>query len=101
MIEQLAAEMAQHAEEQRNQLTDWFLANQSMKSKKLIALMQSWQRHPTSILRRLFWYHQAIYRDRCIKIGTDTGLHKDQMVAKNCTPSYLPEFIRIEVAKRE
>lgn len=28
-------------------------------------------------------------------------LYKDDPVAKNCTPSYLPEFIRVEVAKRE
>lgn len=40
-------------------------------------------------------------RSRCIKIGKKLGLYKDEAVAKNCTPSYLPEFIRIEVAKRE
>lgn len=39
------------------------------------------------------------YRARCIAIGENTGLYKDEMVAKNCTPSYLPEFIRIEVNK--
>lgn len=27
-------------------------------------------------------------------------LNEDERVSKNCTPSYLPEFIRIEVAKR-
>jgi hypothetical protein len=37
---------------------------------------------------------------RCIKLGKALGLYKDEHVAKNCTPSYLPEFIRIEVAKR-
>lgn len=42
---------------------------------------------------------QANYRNRCIAIGEKTGLYKDEIVAKNCTPSYLPEFIRIEVAK--
>lgn len=42
---------------------------------------------------------QEKYRARCISIGEKTGLYKDEMVAKNCTPSYLPEFIRIEVAK--
>lgn len=41
------------------------------------------------------------YRDRCIKIGEKTGLYKDEVVSKGCTPSYLPEFIRIEVGKRE
>ncbi|WP_452224763.1 DNA alkylation repair protein [Lacinutrix chionoecetis] len=42
---------------------------------------------------------QEKYRDRCIAIGEKTGLYKDEMVAKNCVPSYLPEFIRIEAAK--
>lgn len=42
---------------------------------------------------------QEKYRDRCISIGEETGLYKDEMVAKNCVPSYLPEFISIEVAK--
>lgn len=39
------------------------------------------------------------YRDRCISIGEETGLYKDEVVAKNCVPSYLPKFIPIEVAK--
>jgi 3-methyladenine DNA glycosylase AlkD len=41
------------------------------------------------------------FRSRCVKLGKATGLYQDEMVAKNCTPSYLPEFIRIEVAKRK
>ncbi|WNJ17865.1 DNA alkylation repair protein [Pontibacter sp. G13] len=40
------------------------------------------------------------YRDRCIQIGETNGLYKDEVVPKNCTPNYLPEFIRIEVGKR-
>lgn len=40
-------------------------------------------------------------RARCIRLGKKLGLYRDQRVAKNCTPSYLPEFIRIEAAKRE
>ncbi|WP_042221862.1 DNA alkylation repair protein [Oceanobacillus manasiensis] len=39
-------------------------------------------------------------RARCIKLGEKTGLYKDEKVSKGCTPSYLPEFIRIEVNKR-
>lgn len=42
---------------------------------------------------------QEKYRNRCISIGEETGLYKDEMVAKNCVPSYLPKFIPIEVAK--
>jgi 3-methyladenine DNA glycosylase AlkD len=45
--------------------------------------------------------HEAKFRPRCIKLGKALGLFKDEHVSKNCTPSYLPEFIRIEVAKRE
>ena len=40
------------------------------------------------------------YRSRCIKLGEKTGLYKGEMVSKGCTPSYLPEFIKIEVDKR-
>ena len=110
--------------------------------------METWEKNPSPILRRLFWYHQARLRwtgqvppensedlldsleremadaepvvqwamnfcacqigvhqpklrSRCIKLGERLGLYKDEHVAKNCTPSYLPEFIKIEVAKRE
>lgn len=44
--------------------------------------------------------YEEKYRDRCVKIGENTGLYKWQMVAKGCTPDYLPEFIAIEVDKR-
>ena len=44
--------------------------------------------------------HEPEFRSRCIKLGEETGLYRDEPVARNCTPSYLPEFIRIEVAKR-
>lgn len=39
-------------------------------------------------------------RARCIQLGEKTGLYKDEMVSKGCTPNYLPEFIAIEVNKR-
>ena len=42
---------------------------------------------------------QKEYRARCITIGENTGLYKEEIVPKGCTPNYLPEFIRIEVAK--
>ncbi|WP_256005499.1 DNA alkylation repair protein [Pedobacter deserti] len=44
---------------------------------------------------------QPEYRDRCIALGERTGLYKDEMVAKNCTPSYLPKFIAVQAAKLE
>ncbi|UYQ95926.1 DNA alkylation repair protein [Chitinophaga horti] len=42
---------------------------------------------------------QEQYRSRCVAIGERTGLYKDEIVAKNCTPNYLPKFIEIQVAK--
>lgn len=149
LIDKLASDIEQHGDEaQSNQLADWLMANQLMKSKKTIALLNSWETAPSPILRRLFWYHQARlrwtgqtpppnsaellnaieqrlataepnvqwtmnfcasqiglhepeYRARCIALGESLGLYKDDPVSKNCTPSYLPEFIRIEAAKRE
>ena len=147
-LNELAVDMLDHDETERDQLADWLLANQLMKSKRTVALLESWEESPSPVLRRLFWYHQARlrwtgqtppentgrlldtleselagadpnvqwamnfcagwigvhypqYRARCIALGEKVGLYKDEPVAKNCTPSYLPEFIRIETAKRE
>ncbi len=147
-IDALAADMLDHDETERNQLADWLLANQLVKGKKTVALLETWEETTSPVLRRLFWYHQArlrwtgqtppentrklleklernmatahpdvqwamnfcagwigVYepelRSRCIRLGEKTGLFKNETVAKNCTPSYLPDFIRIEAAKRE
>lgn len=147
LTDSLAADMLVHTESEQNQLSEWLMANQLMKSKAAIDLLLTWRESDSAILRRLFWYHQARlrwagqappnnsaelldyiesdlakeapqvqwtmnfcaawigifqaeYRDRCIKLGEQLGLYKDEKVARNCTPSYLPEFIRIEVAKR-
>lgn len=147
VLEQLADDLQAHPTDERNQLTDWLLANQLMKSTRTSDLLLSWQHHASPVLRRLFWYHQARLRwtgqpppansealltslekdlseeteevqwamnfcagqigvhephlrARCIALGESTGLYRDDPVARNCTPSYLPEFIRIEVAKR-
>ncbi|WP_353626399.1 hypothetical protein [Bacillus sp. JCM 19041] len=50
--------------------------------------------------RRLDSVYDETYRARCIKLGEKTGLYKDEIVSKGCTPNYLPEFITIEVNKR-
>ncbi|MDR7210997.1 hypothetical protein [Flavobacterium piscis] len=44
--------------------------------------------------------YEKKYRSRCIALGEKTGLYKGQMVSKECTPDYLPEFITIESNKR-
>lgn len=42
---------------------------------------------------------QEKYRTRCIHLGERTGLYKDEIVARNCTPNYLPNYIAVQVAK--
>ena len=147
LIDRLAADILRHEPGECTQLADWLLANQLTKDNKLASMIATWERAPSPILRRWFWYHQARlrwvgqappgnsgelldslerdmahaepevqwamnfcacqigvhepeFRTRCIKLGEALGLYKDEVVARNCTPSYLPEFIRIEVAKR-
>lgn len=147
-LNQLDKDMQIHSYNERNNLMDWLMANQLMKDKKTIALMESWENSPSSMQRRTYWYYQARlrwtgqtppdntedllsvietsilqeepevkwamnftaawigvydekYRARCINIGEKTGLYKDEVVAKGCTPDYLPEFIAIEVKKRQ
>ncbi len=146
VINQLDNDIKKHKFDEQNHLIDWLMANQLLKDKKIIALIESWEKSPSKLQRRVFWYYQARlrwmgntnqsnteellasieknlmkeepevqwamnytagqigkwqekYRDRCISIGEETGLYKDEMVAKNCVPSYLPEFIRIEAKK--
>lgn len=38
-------------------------------------------------------------RSRCITLGEQIGLYKNEVVSKGCTPNYLPEFINIQVNK--
>jgi 3-methyladenine DNA glycosylase AlkD len=42
---------------------------------------------------------QPELRSRCIALGERTGLYRDEVVPRGCTPSYLPKFISIQVAK--
>ncbi|SDD65022.1 DNA alkylation repair protein [Pedobacter soli] len=42
---------------------------------------------------------QQEYRERCIALGERTGLYKNEKIAKNCTPNYLPLYIAIQVEK--
>lgn len=145
-IDQLDKDLQSHEYKDRNHLYDWLMANQLMKDKKTIALMESWEHSPSPMQRRIFWYYQARlrwsgqtppdntealiasiearmadevpevqwamnftagqigifdsdHRERCIDLGERLGLYRDEIVPKNCVPNYLPEFIRIQVAK--
>lgn len=147
LIDELAEDMQVHSIDERNRIMEWLMANQLMKDKKTTALIESWQYHPSPLLRRTFWYHQGRLRwtgqtppentahliseietklateepevqwamnftagwigifdeenrSKCIEIGKKTGLYKEEVAPKGCTPNYLPEFIRIEVEKR-
>lgn len=145
-IDQLDTDMQTHEYKERNHLTDWLMANQLMKDKKMIALMKSWENSSSALQRRIFWYYQArlrwtgqtppdnteellesieenmadeapevqwamnftagqigtydsAQRARCIALGEQIGLYKDEVAPKGCTPNYLPEFIKIQVGK--
>lgn len=147
VIDGLIQDIQHHNDIERNQLTDWLMANQLMKDKKTIALIETWEDHSESLLRRVYWYYQgrlrwmgkvpidnaekllnAIearqveeaqevqwamnftaaqigifepkHRSRCVAIGETLGLYKDKPVPKNCTPDYLPEWIKMEVEKK-
>lgn len=148
VIETMMDDLSSNSEEEALRISEWLLANQLVKSKRIISLLESFQHHEMPILRRLFWYYQARlrwtgktgfdntsqlvknlesdlekeepivqwtmnftagwigvfekeYRDRCIQLGKEVGLYVNEVVPKGCTPSYLPEFIRIESDKRD
>ena len=145
-INQLLKDIRNHPYQEQNQLADWLMANQLMKDKKIIALIDTWDNSPSVLQRRIFWYYQARLRwtgqtppnntetllasieknmakeepevqwamnftaaqigifdpdqrSRCIALGEKIGLYKNEVVAKGCTPNYLPEFIKIQVNK--
>ncbi|MDW3192450.1 MAG: DNA alkylation repair protein [Cytophagales bacterium] len=147
LIDQLVLEMQVHTQEEQNGLMEWLMANQLMKDKQATLLINSWDKSPSALQRRTFWYYQArlrwtgqappnntqelldaievnmptedpivqwamnftagwigVYdstnRKRCIAIGIKTGLFKDEVIARGCTPNYLPAFIDTEVKKR-
>lgn len=62
VVDQLIADISQHNDQEKLQLMDWLMANQLMKDKKTIALIESWEDSPASLKRRTFWYYQARLR---------------------------------------
>ena len=62
VIDTLAKDMEDHSFEERTQLIDWLMANQLSKDRKTVALMESWEKNPSPLLRRIFWYYQARLR---------------------------------------
>lgn len=147
LIDRLDNDMQIHSSAERTRMMEWLMANQLMKHKKGLALIESWQHSPSCLQKRTFYYHQARLRwtgqtppdntdalltviestihkehpdvqwamnflcgwvgvfdekqrKRCIELGENTALFKEERAVKGCTPNYLPEFINIELAKR-
>lgn len=61
-IDELDRDMQTHPLRERNQLIDWFMANQLTKDRKTIVLIESWENSPSALQRRIFWYYQARLR---------------------------------------
>ncbi len=61
-INELDGHMQTHPFDERNQLMDWLMANQLVKDKKTIALIESWKNSHSTLQRRIFWYYQARLR---------------------------------------
>lgn len=62
LIAQLDRDIQTHSFDERNQLTDWLMANQLTKDKKLTELIHSWENSPSALQRRVFWYYQGRLR---------------------------------------
>ncbi len=62
LINILDKDMRGHPTNERNQLIDWLMANQLSKDKKTMALIGSWEKSPSPLQRRVYWYNQARLR---------------------------------------
>jgi 3-methyladenine DNA glycosylase AlkD len=62
LVNLLDGDMQNHPVDERDQLMDWLMANQLMKDKKTIALIESWEKSPSPLQRRTYWYYQARLR---------------------------------------
>lgn len=86
-INDLDRDMQAHPLAERNQIMDWLMANQLVKDKKTIALIDSWENSPAALQRRIFWYYQARLRwtgqtppDNTLELLTkiEAGIAKEQ-----------------------
>jgi 3-methyladenine DNA glycosylase AlkD len=77
-INDLDKDMQAHPFNERNQLMDWFMANQLTKDKKTIALIESWENSQSALQRRIFWYYQARLR----WMGQTPPVNTSELIAK-------------------
>jgi len=62
VLDQFDKDLQTHPYNERNYLMDWLMANQLMKDKKLIGLIELWENSPSPLQRRTFWYYQGRLR---------------------------------------
>lgn len=62
VVDNLVNDINQHNKDEMLQLMDWLMANQLMKDKKTIVLIESWEDSTTPLKRRTYWYYQARLR---------------------------------------
>jgi len=75
-------------------------------SEELLSLIEKWIGHEKPEVQWAMNFtaaqigiFQPAFRSRCIELGERTGLYRDDVVPRGCTPNYLPELISIQVAK--
>ena len=61
-VNELTRDIQGHPRAERTQLMDWLMANQLVKDKKTLQLIESWEESEFPLQRRIFWYYQARIR---------------------------------------
>lgn len=61
-VRKLFDDIEQQELSERLQLADWLMANQLMKNKNTVSMIESWEDNPSAILRRIYWYYQGRLR---------------------------------------
>lgn len=62
LIDNLFTDISKHSETEKLQLVDWLMANQLLKDKKIITLIDNWEDSQSLLKRRIYWYYQARLR---------------------------------------
>lgn len=78
LVDKLVNDIKGHKVDERNQLIDWLMANQLSKDKKTVALMESWEKSPLSLQRRIFWYYQGRLR----WVGQTPSPNNEELLSK-------------------
>lgn len=55
VVESLYNDMKNHDLPEQEQINDWLMANQLMKHKQTVAMLEAWEQSPSDMQRRSFW----------------------------------------------